>query len=179
MAHAADAGPCVIPRCNNNNCVRWPCFSLHHERPAAASGIALLYAVQASPRPALMTETAPTAPPQLLTGVHALPPRPHAPPTTPPALLQSAAEPVLDTAAFAEGKVRQADTRPVLLVLVGLPGSGKTTFGNALVEQLDGWARFSQDESASGRRQEVEAAVSAALARGENVIVDRVNFDPT
>ncbi|EJT45161.1 hypothetical protein A1Q1_06478 [Trichosporon asahii var. asahii CBS 2479] len=35
------------------------------------------------------------------------------------------------------------------------------------------------DESASGRRQEVEASVRAALLAGQNVIVDRVNFDPT
>lgn len=65
--------------------------------------------------------------------------------------------------------------KQILLLLVGLPGSGKTTFAEALVPH--GWVRASQDDSVSGRRQEVERVVLRALEEGKNVVVDRVNFD--
>ncbi|KAL1406626.1 hypothetical protein Q8F55_008332 [Vanrija albida] len=73
-----------------------------------------------------------------------------------------------------------------LLVLVGLPGSGKSTFANALVAASESaawppsarrWVRASQDDAASKRRQEVEGVVARALADGHNVVVDRVDFD--
>lgn len=111
----------------------------------------------------------------------------------------------------------------VLLILVGLPGSAKSTFSNALVaasstaewadiqtpeptdtnvgkSSVEGterpaeawanvskskklamrrWTRVSQDEAPSRRRQECERQVVDALRRGDNVVVDRVNFDPT
>lgn len=112
----------------------------------------------------------------------------------------------------------------IVLILVGLPGSSKSTLSNALVYHShsatwidsaghitgddqpsdsethgftsetssgegshDGqvqlrrrvWTRVSQDESPNRRRQECEAALREALQRGENVVVDRVNFDPT
>jgi tRNA uridine 5-carbamoylmethylation protein Kti12 len=87
----------------------------------------------------------------------------------------------------------------ILLILVGLPGSSKSTFSNALViSSLEPewsqarpataeskrsavrrrWTRVSQDEAPSRRRQECERQVIDALQRGENVVVDRVNFDP-
>ncbi|WVF68455.1 hypothetical protein IAT40_003221 [Kwoniella sp. CBS 6097] len=90
----------------------------------------------------------------------------------------------------------------IMLVLVGLPGSGKTTFAEALVastetfgqdqghgygddhDQLSAddpmrrWVRASQDDAQSRRRQECEARVRWALGEGCNVIVDRVGFDP-
>ncbi|BEJ15653.1 hypothetical protein CspHIS471_0502580 [Cutaneotrichosporon sp. HIS471] len=72
-----------------------------------------------------------------------------------------------------------------LLVLAGLPGVGKSTFAHALVAASEApgwtgrkWVRTSQDDSRSGRRQEVEGDVRAALANGVNVIVDRVDFNP-
>jgi hypothetical protein len=119
----------------------------------------------------------------------------------------------------------QVDSTPdlepqVMLILVGLPGSSKSTFSNALVEasqtdvwrelppchrseavskrsepsddtsrttveRVDSpssrrrpWTRVSQDEAPSRRRQECEVATRTALARGDNVVIDRVNFDP-
>lgn len=76
----------------------------------------------------------------------------------------------------------------ILLVLIGLPGSGKTTFAEALVRNSTPddpdkpsssrqWIRASQDDAPSRRRQECEARVRNGLRQGHNVIVDRVGFD--
>ncbi|WWC95772.1 hypothetical protein V866_002638 [Kwoniella sp. B9012] len=73
---------------------------------------------------------------------------------------------------------------PILLILIGLPGSGKTTFSEALVSHSQStgeyreWIRASQDDAPNRRRQECEAVVRQALQEGHNVVVDRVDFDP-
>ncbi|WVQ66103.1 uncharacterized protein L199_004281 [Kwoniella botswanensis] len=73
---------------------------------------------------------------------------------------------------------------PILLILIGLPGSGKTTFSEALVSHSQStgeyrkWVRASQDDALNRRRQECEAVVRQALREGHNVVVDRVDFDP-
>ncbi|WRT69636.1 uncharacterized protein IL334_006625 [Kwoniella shivajii] len=83
----------------------------------------------------------------------------------------------------------------ILLILVGLPGSGKTTFSEALASQsreitndhqqveqknqkVRRWIRASQDEAPNRRRQECESRVKWGLDSGYNVVVDRVDFDP-
>lgn len=62
---------------------------------------------------------------------------------------------------------------PKLLVIMGLPGSGKSTIANKLTQV--GWVRVNQDEM--GNRKAVEASARTALTKGQNVIVDRCNFD--
>nr|XP_018260372.1 uncharacterized protein I303_07290 [Kwoniella dejecticola CBS 10117]OBR82530.1 hypothetical protein I303_07290 [Kwoniella dejecticola CBS 10117] len=84
-------------------------------------------------------------------------------------------------------KTSAAD-RQIVLILVGLPGSGKSTFASALLalsqapsnatETPRKWVRASQDDAPSRRRQECEYVVRKALEDGHNVVVDRVNFDP-
>ncbi|ORX37792.1 AAA domain-domain-containing protein [Kockovaella imperatae] len=75
---------------------------------------------------------------------------------------------------------------PILLLLVGLPASGKTALAQCLVTEspalnLDSfsrkWIRASQDDSPNRRRQEVEDLVRDGLLAGDNVVVDRMNFD--
>lgn len=72
---------------------------------------------------------------------------------------------------------RAAAPRPLprVLVLVGLPGSGKSTAAQELVAAHADWARVNQDEL--GDRRACEAAASAALASGRSVVIDRCNFD--
>ena len=73
-----------------------------------------------------------------------------------------------------------------LLILVGLPGSGKSTFAETLIHHSNdvtsgvlsrNWVRASQDDSPNRKRQECENAVWQSLQSGHNVVVDRVNFD--
>ncbi|KAL1917359.1 uncharacterized protein VTP21DRAFT_5015 [Calcarisporiella thermophila] len=61
-----------------------------------------------------------------------------------------------------------------LLVLVGPPGCGKSTFASALVNALPNWVRVNQDDL--GSRQACESLARASLPRN-NVVIDRCNFD--
>jgi predicted kinase len=60
-----------------------------------------------------------------------------------------------------------------LVVLVGVPGSGKSTFAAQFAEA--GWAVVCQD--VLGNRRACEEAAAAALAAGQHVLVDRTNID--
>ena len=71
-------------------------------------------------------------------------------------------------------------TDPLLLVvLVGIPGSGKSTFARTLLDGAPAagrrWRRISQD--VLGTRQRCIKAAQKAVRSGENVLVDRCNFD--
>ncbi|KAJ1623343.1 AAA domain-containing protein, partial [Pavlovales sp. CCMP2436] len=80
----------------------------------------------------------------------------------------------------------------LLLLLSGPPGSGKSTFCEELLRccgvagdpVLTGWTVVCQDTAGAsgikpGKREKVEAAAKAGLARGQSVVVDRTNLDAT
>ncbi|SCV70255.1 BQ2448_1649 [Microbotryum intermedium] len=68
-----------------------------------------------------------------------------------------------------------------LILLCGLIGSGKSTLSASLVQLLPPtstrrqWVRVNQDEL--GDRRTCEAIARSALASGNNVLIDRQNFD--
>lgn len=63
-----------------------------------------------------------------------------------------------------------------MLVLVGLPGSGKSTFATKLAATKPEWKRVNQDDL--GSRRACEHAAKGHIAKGFNVVIDRSNFDP-
>jgi atypical dual specificity phosphatase len=67
---------------------------------------------------------------------------------------------------------------PQLLFLVGLPGSGKSTFASALLQSDEQWCIISQDDI-GGRSQTETAFGRAVLHSGRRVILDRVNAEAT
>jgi GTPase SAR1 family protein len=92
---------------------------------------------------------------------------------------------------MAESLLPPSTTQPqpqILLIFCGLPGSGKTLLSEALVrhsapesaatQTKRKWVRASQDDAPARRRQQCEAVARQALAEGNNVVVDRVGFDP-
>ncbi|KAI0747161.1 AAA domain-containing protein [Daedaleopsis nitida] len=62
-----------------------------------------------------------------------------------------------------------------MLVLVGLIGSGKSTFAEALERHFPQFRRCSQDDL--GDRRSVEALARTSLRDGLSVCIDRTNFD--
>ena len=65
-------------------------------------------------------------------------------------------------------------TPPRLIVLAGLPGSGKSSLAAAL-EKRGGWAVVNQDSL--GNRRKCEQACARAFERGDRVVIDRCNHD--
>ncbi|KIK61564.1 hypothetical protein GYMLUDRAFT_42564 [Collybiopsis luxurians FD-317 M1] len=64
----------------------------------------------------------------------------------------------------------------IVLILVGLIGSGKSTFAAALEHHFsDQWRRCNQDEL--GSRTQVEFLARNSLRAGLSVCIDRTNFD--
>jgi hypothetical protein len=69
-----------------------------------------------------------------------------------------------------------ASRAPLLIVTVGLVGCGKSTFAGRLQDASQGrWFRANQDDL--GSRNAVLDRASAALAKGQHVIIDRTNVD--
>ncbi|KAI1789450.1 AAA domain-containing protein [Ganoderma leucocontextum] len=65
--------------------------------------------------------------------------------------------------------------RKVVLILVGLVASGKSTFAQALERYFPQFRRCNQDEL--GDRRSVEALARQSLREGLSVVIDRTNFD--
>ena len=66
---------------------------------------------------------------------------------------------------------------PVMVILVGMPGCGKSHFCYELFEEQDGtspWKHVCQDEL--GTRKRCHEAVQNALISGHRVVVDRCNM---
>ncbi|KAL5531664.1 hypothetical protein ACEPAG_4541 [Sanghuangporus baumii] len=69
------------------------------------------------------------------------------------------------------------DDAQIVLVLVGLIASGKSTFAKALEEHFPEFRRCNQDDL--GDRKTVEQLVRISLKQGLSVCIDRTNFDET
>ncbi|KAJ1959682.1 hypothetical protein GGI12_004210 [Dipsacomyces acuminosporus] len=64
---------------------------------------------------------------------------------------------------------------PQMLVLVGLPGCGKSAFAKRLAIHGKHWEHINQDET--GSRSLCEQHAAKMLKEGKNVVIDRCNFD--
>ena len=84
-------------------------------------------------------------------------------------------------AAASEAAAVTAGPQPVIVILVGVPGSGKSTFCAQLIAKgSTSWVRVNQDSINSGRRgskQQCLAAARAAVLAGHSCVVDRCHQD--
>lgn len=87
--------------------------------------------------------------------------------------------PYVELGAPTEAGAAAAPARRVALVLVGLPGSGKSTFAAELARRSAHrpWLRINQDTIGGGRgtREQCLQAAQGALRAGRDVVVDRTN----
>jgi len=67
----------------------------------------------------------------------------------------------------------ERDGNQHMIVLVGVPGSGKSTVSKLL--ESKGWIRVNQDDL--GNRRACETLTMNSLKEGKSVIIDRCNFD--
>jgi len=67
------------------------------------------------------------------------------------------------------------DSSMKMLLLVGIPGSGKSTVAHRLKNMNSNWVRVNQDDL--GSRKACEKLARDSLKKGKSVIIDRCNFD--
>jgi predicted kinase len=68
--------------------------------------------------------------------------------------------------------------RPECIVLVGLPGAGKSTFARARYAHYDCISKDAFPPHARDKQARQDAALRAALAAGRSVIVDNTSVTP-
>ena len=85
------------------------------------------------------------------------------------------------TSAESAGFVAAAGAAPVMVILVGVPGSGKSSFCAQLIAKGNTtWVRVNQDSISNGRRgskQQCLAAAREAVLAGHSCILDRCHQD--
>ncbi len=85
------------------------------------------------------------------------------------------------TSADPAGSAAAAGAAPVVVILVGVPGSGKSTFCARLIAKGNTtWVRVNQDSISNGRRgskQQCLAAARDAVLAGHSCIMDRCHQD--
>ncbi|KAI0371406.1 P-loop containing nucleoside triphosphate hydrolase protein [Pilatotrama ljubarskyi] len=88
---------------------------------------------------------------------------------------QSQTNPVEQQSADLQSEPFLPPGQQVVLILVGLIGSGKSRFAQALEQYFPEFRRCSQDDL--GDRRSVEALARRSLREGLSVCIDRTNFD--
>jgi predicted phosphohydrolase/gluconate kinase len=73
-----------------------------------------------------------------------------------------------------EDKDKKVDPPDEMLILCGLPGSGKSTIANVFRDRYE-YVRVNQDDLGSKRM--CVKVLEAALKNGKSVVIDRCNFD--
>lgn len=90
----------------------------------------------------------------------------------------ASAPPIVEVHETERVSIPDESCRARVILLCGLPGSGKSTFAKLLLERGgDAWQRISQDEL--GSRQECERLMQEALTTypPRHVVIDRCNVD--
>ncbi|XVF08309.1 hypothetical protein REPUB_Repub06bG0215400 [Reevesia pubescens] len=76
-----------------------------------------------------------------------------------------------------EGEEEKEKGKPIVVILVGAPGSGKSTFGeNVMRASSRPWVRICQDAINNGKAGSLKSAATS-LKEGKSVFIDRCNLD--
>ncbi|KAL8140736.1 hypothetical protein V2J09_006757 [Rumex salicifolius] len=80
-----------------------------------------------------------------------------------------------------EGKSEEHNGKQIVVILVGAPGSGKSTFcDNVIRSSSRSWARICQDiinNGKSGTKPQCLNSAATALKEGKSIFIDRCNLD--
>ncbi|KAF2306426.1 hypothetical protein GH714_017973 [Hevea brasiliensis] len=82
---------------------------------------------------------------------------------------------------FLTEKSGEEETKPIVVILVGAPGSGKSTFcEHVMCSSSRPWVRICQDtinNGKAGTKPQCLKAAASALKEGKSVFIDRCNLD--